>query len=82
MSRIVPPNIAIKPNISCDPRQRDPEAIPYFIQDELPGDLLVEFLRTRDVRVLRDKLTAMQLMEYEQSRFFQSYGQNGIAFDP
>ena len=75
------PNIAVKSNVWCDPQQPDTEGAPYFLEAVLPGDLLVEFLGTRDVRTIRAQLTPRQCVEYEQSRFFQQHGQEGIAFD-
>lgn len=80
--KILPqPNIAVKPNVWCDPKQKNPEAIPYCLETILPGDLMVEFLGTREVRVVRHQLTREQLYEYEQSRFFQKNGQEGTAFE-
>ena len=75
------PNIAVKANVWCDPELSDAEAVPYFLQDKLPGDLLIEFLGTRDVRVTRNELTREQHREYEQSRFFQRHGQEGLSFE-
>jgi hypothetical protein len=75
------PNIAVKANIWCDPNQKDPGEDPYFLQEILPGDLLVELLGSRDVRVTRDKLTKRQHEEYEQSRFFQYHGQEWLSFE-
>lgn len=75
------PNIAVKPNIWCDPVQIHTEESPYFLQEIIPGDLLVEFLGTRDVRTTRNQLTRDQHREFEQSRFFQSHGQEGLAFE-
>lgn len=74
------PNIAIKANICCDADQTNSDAVPYFLQRIIPGDLLVEFLGTRDTRITRRELTAIQHREYEQSRFFQQHGQEGVAF--
>ena len=76
----ITPNIAIKANIWCVADQTDPEAVPYFLQPIIPGDLLVEFLGTRDTRITRRELTPTQHCEYEQSRFFQQHGQEGLAF--
>jgi hypothetical protein len=42
--------------------------------------LLVHFLGTRDVRVIERELNPRQMTEYKQARFFQHYGQEGIAF--
>ena len=75
------PNIAVKANIWCVADQTDADAVPYFLQPIIPGDLLVEFLGTRDTRITRRELTATQHREYEQSRFFQQHGQVGRAFD-
>ena len=75
------PNVAVKANIWCDPNHGQSTDVPYFLQEILPGDLLVEFLGTRDVRATRTALTRDQHREYEQSRFFQRHGQRGIAFE-
>jgi len=74
-------NIAVKPNIWCDPAQADVNDVPYFLQDIIPGDLLVHILGTLDVRTTRTQLTRRQHLEYEQSRFFQNHGQTGLAFE-
>jgi hypothetical protein len=74
-------NIAVKPNIWCDPVQADLNDVPYFLQEIIPGDLLVHFLDTRDVRTTRSQLTHRQHVEFEQSRFFQNHGQTGLAFE-
>jgi hypothetical protein len=73
-------NVGVKANIWCDLAHQDIEHPPYFLQDILPGDLLVELVGTRDVRVTRRRLTPEQHYEYEQSRFFQKHGQEGLAF--
>ena len=75
------PNISIKANIWSVAEQADESAVPYFLQPIIPGDLLVEFLGTRDTRTTRRELTASQHREYEQSRFFQHHGQEGLAFE-
>jgi hypothetical protein len=74
-------NIAAKPNVWCQPTNQDVDADPYFLQPIIPGDLLVHFLKTRDVRTTRRELTARQHVEYEQSRFFQNFAQEGLAFE-
>jgi len=74
------PNIAIKANIWCDAGQTDENAVPYFLQPIIPGDLLIEFIGIRDTRTTQRELTPEQHREYEQSRFFQKHGQEGIAF--
>lgn len=76
------PNIAVKPNIWCDLEQTVESKEPYFLQDIIPGDLLVHFLGTRDSRTIRSTLTPIQNEEYEQSRFFQRHGQEGLSFEP
>jgi hypothetical protein len=75
------PNIAIKANVWCQPDLPNPDDIPYFLQPVIPGDLLVHFLGTREVRTVRQQLTPRQLWEYGQSRFFQNHGQEGLAFE-
>ena len=84
MNRSPKPNIAVKANIWCNPQEGDSDSPPppYFLQETLPGDLLIEFLGTREVRITRTELTSEQHREYEQSRFFQGYGQEGLAFEP
>ena len=76
------PNIAVKANIWCYVDQTDVDAVPYFLQPIIPGDLLIEFIGTRDTRTTRRELTHVQQREDEQSRFFQQHGQEGIAFMP
>jgi len=75
------PNIAVKPNIWCELARTHTEDAPYFLQEIIPGDLLVEFLGTRDLRATRSQLTRDQHREFEQSRFFQPHGQKGLAYD-
>jgi hypothetical protein len=74
-------NIAVKANIWCDKEQKNGKAVPYFLEDIIPGDLLVEFIGTRDSRIIAERLTSTQRHEYEQSRFFQNHGQEGLAFE-
>jgi hypothetical protein len=81
MNHSAKPNIAVKANIWCDPQQLDPKAVPYFVRDQIPGDLLIEFLGTRDVRVIERELTREQYLEFKQTRFFQRHGQEGLAFE-
>jgi hypothetical protein len=81
MKPFIKSNIAVKANISCDPAQKDSKAVPYFLESIIPGDLRVEFLGTRDRRTTGPTLTREQQHEYEQSRFFQKHGQEGLAFE-
>lgn len=74
------PNIAVKANIWCDPHITRAVESPEFLAPILPGDLLVHFLGTRDVRVIERELSRRQLIEYKQARFFQNHGQVGTAF--
>lgn len=74
-------NVTVKPNVWCDGNQTDEDVVPYFLEGILPGDLLVEFLGTRDERTIRSKLSPRQQFEYRQSRFFQRHGQEGLAFE-
>lgn len=74
------PNIAVKANIWCDSHITQDIESPEYLAPRLPGDLLVNFLGTRDVRVIERELSRRQLIEYKQVRFFQSHGQRGIAF--
>jgi hypothetical protein len=55
-------------------------SVPYFLQEIIPGDLLVEFLRTNNIEIIRRELSHYQLYEYQQSIFFQRHGQEGNAF--
>ena len=75
------PNISVKSNVWCNPDQHDSGGAPYFLEPILPGDLLVHFLGDRDSRTIQAHLTLRQREEYEQSRFFQQHGQEGIAFE-
>lgn len=74
------PNIAVKANIWCDPHITRAIESPEFLAPRLPGDLLVHFLGTRDVRVIEEVLSRRQMAEYLQSRFFQNHGQEGVAY--
>lgn len=74
-------NIDVKANIWCDPDRNEVLEPPYFLQELIPGDLLVELLGSRDSRLTRRELTPDQHREYEQSRFFQQHGQTGLAFE-
>ena len=53
---------------------------PEFLHEIIPGDLLVEFLRTNNIDIIRRELSHCQLYEYQQSIFFQRHGQEGNAF--
>lgn len=75
------PNIAVKANIWCDPHITRSIESPEYLAPRLPGDLLVHFLGTRDVRIIRRELNKRQKIEYEQARFFQNHGQLGTAFE-
>jgi hypothetical protein len=75
------PNIAIPANVWCTTAQPGGNDASCDLQAIIPGDLLVEMLRTRDVRILQRELTRTQRLEYEQSRFFQYHGQEGLAFE-
>jgi len=75
------PNISISSNIWCAQAQPGGNDAGCDLQSIIPGDLLVEILRTRDVRILQRELTRTQRYEYEQSRFFQNNGQEGLAFE-
>lgn len=73
-------NISVKANIWCNPQLTVEIRSPEFLQPIVPGDLLVHFLGTRDMRIIERELTSRQLIEYKQSRFFQNQGQTGVAF--
>ena len=53
---------------------------PEFLHEIIPGDLLVEFLCTNNIEIIRRELSHYQLYEYQQSIFFQRHGQEGNAF--
>lgn len=55
-------------------------SVPYFLQEIIPGDLLVEFLRSANINYIRAQLSPQQLYEYRQSIFFQAHGQEGDVF--
>jgi hypothetical protein len=74
-------NISVSPNVWCDPDHNDLTSMPVGLESIIPGDLLVEFLGTREKVILERTLTRTQLSEYLQCRFFRPHGQEGIAFD-
>jgi hypothetical protein len=59
-----------------DPHRQSPNSAAAWI----PGDLMVEFVGTRDKRWLSRTLTPRQMEEYLAYRFFLRYGQSGLAF--
>lgn len=75
-------NIAVKANVWCVSDQNETGSPPYFLQSVIPGDLAVELLGSKDLRITQKHLTQAQHIEFEQSKFFQKYGQEGLAFDP
>jgi len=81
MKRNLVSNIAVKPNIHFIKEEIGEDSAPDLLWAVIPGDLRVEFLGTRDARILRRELTKIQREEYEQSRFFQKHGQNGVAYE-
>ncbi len=81
MTESVTANVGVKANVWCNPQEKDPKAIPYCLQEILPGDLLVAFIGDLDARTLDRELSAEQRREFEQSRFFQRHGQEGKAFE-
>jgi len=72
-------NILVKSNIWID-KQRPESELPYAAAQHIPGDLMVEFLGTRDKRVLQTRLTGRQMEEYLAYRYFLYRGQSGLAF--
>jgi hypothetical protein len=73
-------NISIKANIWTDEYSQSVDN-PQAIQHAIPGDLMVEMLGTRDLRILRQKMSDKQLEEYRHCRFFQFHGETGMAYD-
>lgn len=55
-------------------------SVPYFLEEIVPGDLLVELLPSADINYIRAHLSPHQLYEYRQSIFFQAHGQQEEAF--
>ena len=72
-------NIIVKSNVWIDKQSPD-NKWPHAAAQHIPGDLMVEFLGTRDLRVLQTELTARQMEEYLAYRFFLYRGQSGLAF--
>jgi len=61
----------------------DPESTTtWSCQAQIPGDLMVNLVGSRDVRILADKLTRKQMREYKDRRFFFAHGGSGVAFAP
>jgi len=73
------PNILVKSNIWTGPEGSTVAAALAAVH--IPGDLMVEFLRTRDKRALEIRLTPRQMEEYTAYRFFLYRGQTGLAFE-
>ena len=73
-------NISVAANIWTDSeRSSDPSV--YAASDFVPGDLIVNIIKDRDVRTLRLELTARQYLEYRVCRFFNPHGHTGHAYD-
>jgi hypothetical protein len=72
-------NILVKSNVWIDKDQPQNEW-PHVAASHIPGDLMVEFLGTRDKRVLNMQMTPKQTDEYLAYRFFLFHGQEGLAF--
>ncbi len=75
-----PINISIAANIWAHAASPDKDPGCYAAADELPGDLRVDLLGTRDRRVLERMLTSKQFREYCYCRFFAPYGHEGTAY--
>lgn len=73
------PNILVKSNVWID-RWHSGNEWPHSAADHIPGDLMVEFLGTRDKRTLESSMTREQNNEYLAYRFFLYHGQSGLAF--
>lgn len=72
-------NVLVKSNIWID-KDRPHTQWSYVAADHIPGDLMVEFLGTRDKRTLNSQMTPKQIKEYLAYRFFLHHGQSGLAF--
>jgi len=73
------PNILTKSNVWI--ASNHPEhTSPHEAANHIPGDLMVEFLGTRDKRMLESRMTRKQMDEYLAYRFFLFRGQDGLAF--
>lgn len=78
----IPPksNISVAANIWTD-RERCEDPSVYAASNFVPGDLIVNIIRDRDVRRLPLELTTRQDLEYRICRFFNPHGHTGHAYE-
>ncbi len=74
------PNIQVKSNVWIN-KDSPNETWAHEAARWIPGDLMVEFIGTRDKLWLERGLTKKQMDEYLAYRFFLYRGQEGLAFD-
>jgi hypothetical protein len=72
-------NILVKSNVWID-KGSPHNSWPHPASAWIPGDLMVEFVGSRDKRLLKTALTERQMAEYLAYRFFLYHGQTGLAF--
>jgi hypothetical protein len=73
-------NVSVAANIWTDcERSQDPSV--YAASQFVPGDLIVNIIKDRDVRSLPLELTTRQYLEYRICRFFNPHGHSGHAYD-
>jgi hypothetical protein len=72
-------NISVKSNVWID-KDRPLDEMPHAAAAHIPGDVMVEFIGTRDKRWLKTQMTRKQLDEYLVYRFFLFHGQTGLAY--
>lgn len=73
-------NLVIISNLWID-ADRPEATTAWTCQAQIPGDLMVHFVGSRDVREINSALTARQLREYKERRFFRFYGESGTAYE-
>jgi hypothetical protein len=69
----------VKSNVWID-KDHPQNEWPHVAADYIPGDLMIEFLGTRDKQVIRKRMTQKQSDEYLAYRFFLFHGQTGLAY--
>lgn len=74
-------NLVIISNLWIDPEHPETTTA-WSCQAQVPGDLMVHFVGSRDVREINSVLTAKQIREYKERRFFRFHGETGTAFAP
>ncbi len=73
-------NLVIISNLWIDTDRPDATTA-WSCQEAIPGDLMVQFVGSRDVREINSALTTKQLREYKERRFFRFHGESGTAFE-